>query len=236
MSGSLRERAWGESPRLCPLSAESDIRCVRAWKSLLLPILFIVANSASGQETRVYLGSGPVFPAGPGDVVDFWNRGLTFDISMGQRIADRLEVTLGVGQARLPIEPNKLLASGADLETSGGDFSVLSARLGIRLEFERGTWFRPYLHLGVGGYRIAFEELRIVVENPEVFCGAASCALTFAPSERPDETVLGLQLGAGVAYYLNDCLWLYAEPSYHIMFASERTGMVPLRLGIAKAF
>jgi hypothetical protein len=92
------------------------------------------------------------------------------------------------------------------------------------------------LHLGVGGYQIAYEDLTIAVANPEAFCGAASCALTFTPSERPDETVLGIQLGAGIAYYLNDRLWLYGEPSYHIMFASERTGMVPLRLGIARAF
>lgn len=209
---------------------------MRAWTILLLPILVCVVTPASGQDTRAYLGSGLAFPAGPGNVVDFWNRGLTFDLAVGQRIADRLEVTLGVGQARLPIEPDKLLAIGADLETGGGDFTVLSARLGIRLEFERGTWFRPYLHFGVGGYRITYEELTIAVANPQAFCGESSCSLTFAPSERPEETVPGIQLGAGVAYYLNDGLWLYGEPSYHIMFADERTGMVPLRLGIAKAF
>ena len=209
---------------------------MRSWKFLLLPILLLVSDPATGQDTRIYLGSGPVCAAGPGDVVDFWNRGLSFDLSVGQRIANRFVVTLGVGHARLPVEPDKLLAIGADFETSGGDFAVASARLGIRLEFERGTWFRPYLHLGLGGYRLAYEDLTITVANPQSFCGAAACELRFAPSERPDETVLGLQLGAGVAYYLSDHLWLYGEPSYHIMFAKERTGMVPLRLGIAKAF
>lgn len=204
---------------------------------VLLAALSVAASGdAFAQNTRVYLGSGVAFPAGPGDVVDFWNRGFTFDVGAGQRFQDRWELTVSIGQASVPIETEKLLAIGAELETDGGDFVVSSARLGIRLEFERGTWFRPYLHLGLGAYRLVYEDLNITVANPQEVCGQVDCAFTFAPSERATETVPGLQLGAGIAYYLTDRTWLYAEPSYHIMFGTERTGLVPLRLGIAQSF
>ncbi|NNE68920.1 MAG: outer membrane beta-barrel protein [Rhodothermales bacterium] len=203
---------------------------------ILLIVACIGMQPASAQETRLYLGSGVTFPAGPGDVVDFWNRGLTVDVGVGRRFQDRLEFTASVGRARLPIASDKLLAIGADIETGGGDFAVSSARLGVRLEFERGTWFRPYLHVGVGAYRVVYEELEITVANPQEACGQPTCSLTFGPAERGSSTVPGMQLGAGIAYYLTDGMWLYAEPSYHIMFATERTGLVPLRIGIARSF
>lgn len=218
--------------------AEPILAAMPRIASVVLLAALAVANSGStlAQDFRLYVGSGVAFPAGPGDVVDFWNRGFSFDVGAGHRFQDRFELTLSVGQARLPIETEKLLAIGADVETAGGDFVVSSARIGLRLEFERGTWFRPYLHVGVGAYRLIYEELDITVANPQEVCGQAVCAFTFSPSERATETVPGLQLGAGVAYYLTDGTWLYAEPSYHIMFATERTGLVPLRLGLARSF
>ncbi|MBO6576381.1 MAG: porin family protein [Rhodothermales bacterium] len=204
----------------------------------LIPLLaLLMVLPAAAQDTRVYVGSGVGFTAGPGDVVDWWQRGPTFDVALGRRFADRFEVTAGLGYVSLPLSRDKLLAVGADIDISGGEYTVTSFQAGLRLEFERGTFFRPYLHVGVGLHSVSIKELLLTVNNPEDVCpGQPTCVFTFAPATREDETVPGLRLGAGVAWYLSDTVWLYAEPSYHIILAEERTGLVPFRLGVASAF
>jgi opacity protein-like surface antigen len=198
----------------------------------------ILAGSAEAQPNRLYLNSGVSFPMGPGDVVDWWRRGATFDVAYGRRVAERFEVTLGLGHSTLPISHSKLVATGVDLELSGGSFRVTSLVAGLRLELERGSWFRPYLHVGVGLHHVAVDDLDIRVLNPEEVCpGEASCIFSFAPADRQPETVFGLKLGAGVAYYVGERFWLFAEPNYHLLFTrGDRLGWVPIRLGLARAF
>ncbi|MFT5516483.1 MAG: hypothetical protein ACI80V_002616 [Rhodothermales bacterium] len=202
---------------------------------LTLLLLFAGLTSVKAQQTRLYVNSGVTFTTGPGDVVDWWGRAPAFEVAVGRRIKDRLEITAGIWRTNLPISKDKLLLAGGDIRISGGDFSVTSFQLGIRLELERGTWFRPYLHAGAGLHMISVKELALVAQNPQDVCGEASCNLTFAPAERPDETAPGLRLGAGIAYYLTDSIWLYAEPTYHLIFSEERIGLLPLKLGLAWA-
>jgi opacity protein-like surface antigen len=203
---------------------------------LLTLLLFLVGpTSIKAQQTRLYVSSGVTFTTGPGDVVDWWGRAPAFEVAVGRRIRDRFEITAGVWRTSLPISKEKLLVAGGDINISGGDYSVTGFQLGIRLELERGKWFRPYLHAGVGLNLVSVQELVLVAQNPFEVCGEASCDLTFAPAERADETAPGLRLGAGIAYFLTDAIWLYAEPTYHIVFSDERFGLLPLKLGLAWA-
>ncbi len=174
---------------------------------------------------------------GPGEIVDWWRSGFVFDAAYGRQVGKGFELTLGVGHSWLPISHSKLLATGVDLNLDGGDFRVTSLIAGVKFEMERGAWFRPYLHVGLGLHSVSVEALTITVLNPEEVCpGGGACLFRFQPAERSRESALGLKIGAGIAYYLGESSWLFAEPNYHIIFLDgDRIGWVPIRLGIAKA-
>ena len=215
-----------------PTVPRPDIRGMKT--AVLLALLALGVSPGFAQEWRLYGGSGLTFSAGPGDLVEWWDRAPRFGVGVGRRFAERLEFTVSAGTTTLPISKEKLLAVGAELDIDGGDFTVRSVAVGLRVEFEKGTWFRPFLHLGAGIYDLSVSDLTIVVRNPDEVCpGQPTCRFTFEPAEREGETAPGLKLGAGIAYYISERAWLYAEPSYHLIFSRDRLGMVPLSLGVA---
>lgn len=207
--------------------------------SAVMATVFLLCGGAIAQEKKpMYsVSAGAAFPSQPGQLNDYWHGGWHVGCGIGYPLTSHLTLGGAFSYSRLSFDPEAVIARSSWfeyypwMEVSGTAATLITGNWRLKINLvpvTRQAWFSPYFFGGLGWFRLTRGEYtiryRIVSEQ----------SLRTAKSIDRPSSQTGLEVGAGVEFYLSKHWNIYGEITYCSSLDNSPiwAEWVPLRVGL----
>jgi hypothetical protein len=158
---------------------------------------------------RPFVGGGLLVPAAPEKFTRAWRPGMALGVGGEYALANVAALWGMVEYARILVREDgakeTVTVYGPITSVRGGDFTMLSLRLGVRLRRPSGR-LRPYADLGLGIDRISTDTIELEYEDP-----TTHQTVMLTPFRIDDTKARALTAGLGVQYAPRPSLTMFAD-------------------------
>lgn len=201
-------------------------------KKLIFLLVLTFAPLFTFAQNTIYLSGGVALPNKPdAQFKDLYKNGINAGAGFGLGLSPNLELIFKLNMDVFNINPDKFNSTTTTATVSGGNYSLLTPSAGIKFNVAPKGKVNPYI-VASAGYNLG------KVSNLTVKVGSTTNTYDY-----DDQNVLGINVGAGLTFNMNENAGIFVEPSYSLLMYKESTSntiafnkqqaFIPVKVGLA---